>query len=175
MVCLIALLLAIRSLALAQEELLGGSATSRRRSTRGGLCSPEYAGRATDTGGCKPVLREPVTRKPPTAPSNVSLHYARRSVDCSLQAHKGEKAAEIDLRELIRRMKDILQTLDSEDRPHLTRSSERVGKAARPTAARDYLALPLAARRRRSREDSCSDPSCRPLRWLRRHRCTTTR
>lgn len=51
-----------------------------------------------------------------------SLHYARRSVDCSLQVHKGEKTEEIDLRKLIRRMKDIMQTLDSEDRPHLLSS-----------------------------------------------------
>ncbi len=51
-----------------------------------------------------------------------SLRYARRSVDCSLQARKGEKATEIELRKLIRRMKDVTQTLDSEDRPHLSRA-----------------------------------------------------
>jgi hypothetical protein len=51
-----------------------------------------------------------------------SLHYASRSVDCSLQARKSEKAAEIDLRKLIRKMKDVMQTLDSEDRPHLAQS-----------------------------------------------------
>jgi hypothetical protein len=51
-----------------------------------------------------------------------SLRYVRRSVDCSVQARKGEKATEINLRMLIHRMKDVLQTLDSEDRPHLSRS-----------------------------------------------------
>jgi hypothetical protein len=50
---------------------------------------------------------------------DVSLHYATRSVDCSLQAHRTEKSIEIDLRKLTRRMKDVMQTLDSEDRPHL--------------------------------------------------------
>jgi hypothetical protein len=57
-----------------------------------------------------------------------SLHYARRSVDCTIQLRKGEKSAEIDLRRLIRRMKDILQTLDSEDRPHLSRSITELEK-----------------------------------------------
>jgi hypothetical protein len=51
-----------------------------------------------------------------------SLHYVARSVDCSLTVRKSEKATEIDLRRLLRRTKDILQTLDSEDRPHLARS-----------------------------------------------------
>jgi len=51
-----------------------------------------------------------------------SLRYATRAVDCTLQARKGDKAAEIDLRRLIRRMKDILQTLDSEDHPHVAQS-----------------------------------------------------
>lgn len=51
-----------------------------------------------------------------------SVHYATRSVDCSVQSHKAEKSDEIELRKLIRRMKDVEQTLDSEDRPHLTRS-----------------------------------------------------
>jgi len=51
-----------------------------------------------------------------------AVHFAQHSVDCSVQARKGEKSAEIDLRKLIRRMKDILQTLDSEDRPHLKQS-----------------------------------------------------
>ncbi len=61
---------------------------------------------------------------PKTAHEEVdsSLHYARRSVDCSLQARKGEKSTEIELRKLIRRIKDVTQTLDSEDRPHLTRA-----------------------------------------------------
>lgn len=59
---------------------------------------------------------------------DVSLHYVRRSVECSLQAHKNEKNAEIELRKLIRRMRDILQTLDSEDRQHLARSVTELEK-----------------------------------------------
>jgi len=51
-----------------------------------------------------------------------SLHYVGRAVDCSLTVRKTEKATEIDIRKLLRRTKDILQTLDSEDRPHLSRS-----------------------------------------------------
>jgi hypothetical protein len=59
---------------------------------------------------------------------DVSVHYATRSVDCSLQARKGEKAVEIDLRKLIRRMKDVLQTVDSEDRQTLTGSLTELEK-----------------------------------------------
>lgn len=51
-----------------------------------------------------------------------SLHFARRAVDCTLQTRKGEKPTEIGLRNLIRRMNDVLRTLDSEDRPHLSHS-----------------------------------------------------
>jgi len=50
------------------------------------------------------------------------VHYVSHMVDCSLQSRKGEKNAEIDLRKLARRMTDIMQTLDSEDRPHLANS-----------------------------------------------------
>lgn len=53
---------------------------------------------------------------------DVSLEDARRSVDCSLQASKKEKATEIDLRRLIERMKEVLHTLDTEERPQLSRS-----------------------------------------------------
>jgi hypothetical protein len=53
---------------------------------------------------------------------DLAVHFVQHSVDCSVQTRKGEKSAEIDLRKLIRRMKDILQTLDSEDRPHLKQS-----------------------------------------------------
>jgi hypothetical protein len=59
---------------------------------------------------------------------DVTVQYVRRSVDCSLQERKGEKAAEIDLRKLIRRTKDVQQTLDSEDRPHLARSLTELEK-----------------------------------------------
>jgi len=53
---------------------------------------------------------------------DVSLHYAGRSVDCALEARKHVKNAEIDLRELIRRMNDVRQTLDAEDRTQLTQA-----------------------------------------------------
>ena len=53
---------------------------------------------------------------------DVSMSYVERSVDCSLQAHKREKATEIDLRRLIERMKEVLHTLDTEERPQLSRS-----------------------------------------------------
>lgn len=51
-----------------------------------------------------------------------SLHYVRRAVDCSLQAGKNEKATEIDLRRLIGHMKEVLQALDTEERPQLSQS-----------------------------------------------------
>jgi hypothetical protein len=51
---------------------------------------------------------------------DVSLHYAQRSVECTVQSRKRRKAAEIELRGFIRRMNDVARTLDSEDRQHLT-------------------------------------------------------
>ena len=51
---------------------------------------------------------------------DVSMHYAQRSVECTLQSRKHQKAAEIELRGFIRRMNDVSRTLDSEDRQHLT-------------------------------------------------------
>jgi len=63
---------------------------------------------------------------------DASVHYAQRMVDCSLQMHRGEKNAEknaeIELRRLSRRMTDIMQTLDSEDRPHLASSLVELDK-----------------------------------------------
>jgi hypothetical protein len=56
------------------------------------------------------------------------VHFAGRSVDCSLQARKSEKEAEIDLRRLIRRTNDVQRTLDSEDRPHLAWSVTELEK-----------------------------------------------
>lgn len=53
---------------------------------------------------------------------DLSLRYVGRSVDCSLQAHKREKDTEIDLRRLIERMKEVSHTLDTEERPQLSRS-----------------------------------------------------
>jgi hypothetical protein len=51
-----------------------------------------------------------------------SVYYARRSVDCTLQTRKGEKTTEIEIRAMIRRMNDILRTLDSDDRPPMKKS-----------------------------------------------------
>lgn len=59
---------------------------------------------------------------------DVSLHYAGRSVDCALEARKHVKNAEIDLRELIRRMNDVRQTLDAEDRTQLTQAVAELEK-----------------------------------------------
>lgn len=53
---------------------------------------------------------------------DLSLRYVGRSVDCSLQGSKKEKATEIDLRRLIDRMKEVVHTLDSDERPQLSRS-----------------------------------------------------
>jgi hypothetical protein len=51
---------------------------------------------------------------------DVSLHYAGRSVDCALESRKHVKSAEIEMRELIRRMNDVRQTLDSAEQPQLS-------------------------------------------------------
>jgi hypothetical protein len=59
---------------------------------------------------------------------DVSLHYAGRSVDCTLEAHKHIKDAEIEMRGLIRRMNDVSQTLDSEDRAHLSKAMAELEK-----------------------------------------------
>jgi hypothetical protein len=124
---LVALLLAIPSLALAQE---GSSADLQHRAdaAHGKDCvrlsmqaarqSLEDANRYFTAGDVKAAH----------AAIDVSVHYARRSVDCSLQAHKDEKNAEIDLRKLIQRMSDVRHALDSEDRPHLTRSLTELEK-----------------------------------------------
>lgn len=48
------------------------------------------------------------------------LINARRSVECALIVHKDIKIEEIDLRELLRRLKDISGTLDLADQPHLS-------------------------------------------------------
>lgn len=53
---------------------------------------------------------------------DVAIGDVRHAVDCSLQAQKAEKTTEIDLRRLIARAKEVLHTLDTEDRPHLSRS-----------------------------------------------------
>ncbi len=53
---------------------------------------------------------------------DASLNSVGRSVDCSLQARKREKDTEIDLRRLIAHTKEILHTLDTEERPKLSRS-----------------------------------------------------
>jgi ribosome recycling factor len=59
---------------------------------------------------------------------DVTVRYVKRSVDCSLQLRKGEKDAEIELRELIRRANDVQKTLDTDDRPHLAQSVAELEK-----------------------------------------------
>jgi hypothetical protein len=59
---------------------------------------------------------------------DVTVRYVRRAVECSLQSHRGEKSAEIELRELIRRTRDVEKTLDTEDRPHLKESVTELEK-----------------------------------------------
>lgn len=59
---------------------------------------------------------------------DTAVRYAKRSVDCSLQSRKAEKGTEIDLRKLIRKMRDVLQALDSEDRPHVSQSLSELEK-----------------------------------------------
>jgi hypothetical protein len=59
---------------------------------------------------------------------DVSLHYAERSVDCTLQARKHAKNVEIVLREFIRRMNDVRHTLDADDRPHLEQAQIELEK-----------------------------------------------
>jgi uncharacterized membrane protein YccC len=78
----------------------------------------EDANRLFSTGDVKPAHQA----------IDESLRYARRSVDCSLQSRKGEKVAEIELRKLIRRMKDVQRTLDSDDRPHLSQTLTELEK-----------------------------------------------
>lgn len=53
---------------------------------------------------------------------DAAVRYAHRATDCSLEARKVQKNTEIELRKLIRRTKDVMQTLDSEDRPHLSQA-----------------------------------------------------
>ncbi len=53
---------------------------------------------------------------------DLSLRYVGRSVDCSLQAGRKEKTTEIDLRRLIDRVKEVVHTLDTDERPQLSRS-----------------------------------------------------
>ena len=51
---------------------------------------------------------------------DLSVHYAQRGVECTLQSRKHQKAAEIELRGLIRRMNEVVRTLDTDERPQLT-------------------------------------------------------
>lgn len=43
----------------------------------------------------------------------------RRAVDCSLNAHKDQKGAEIETRKLIRRAHEIQRAMDSQDQPYM--------------------------------------------------------
>ena len=51
---------------------------------------------------------------------DVSIHYARRAVECTLESRKHPKAVEIELRGFIRRMNEVARMLDTEERRHLT-------------------------------------------------------
>ena len=88
---LIALLLAT-SFAAAAGEPCGGSATAGRCSERNGLCPPQYAGGAAGSLEDANHYFGAGDVKAAHAAIDLSLHYARRSVDCSLQLHKGEKS-----------------------------------------------------------------------------------
>jgi hypothetical protein len=59
---------------------------------------------------------------------DISLYYAERSVECTLQSRKHQKAAEIELRSYIRRMNDVARTVESEDRPHLAKTLAELEK-----------------------------------------------
>ena len=58
--------------------------------------------------------------QPAHAAVDLSVHYAKRAVECTIESHKHQKAAEIELRALIRRMNEVVGTLDTEERPQLT-------------------------------------------------------
>ena len=53
---------------------------------------------------------------------DVSVRYARRAVECTIQSHKYQKPAEIELRGLIRRMNELARTLDTDERSQLTQA-----------------------------------------------------
>jgi hypothetical protein len=57
-----------------------------------------------------------------------SLYYAGRSVDCALEARKHVKNAEIELREFIRRMNDVRQTLEADDQMQLSQALAELEK-----------------------------------------------
>jgi sugar diacid utilization regulator len=57
---------------------------------------------------------------------DLSLRYAQRSVDCALESRKAENSAEIELRRLVRRLGEIRQQLDSEERQQLERPIEEL-------------------------------------------------
>ena len=59
---------------------------------------------------------------------DVSVHYARRAVECTIESRKHQKAAEIELRALIRRMNELARTLDTEERPQLTEAIAELEK-----------------------------------------------
>jgi len=53
---------------------------------------------------------------------DVSLSSVRGAVDCAVAARKGEKAAEIDIRKMVRRLDELMRSVDMEDREHLTQT-----------------------------------------------------
>jgi len=54
------------------------------------------------------------------------LHYARRSVECTLEARKRQKPVEIELRALIRRVREVARTVDADERVRLTQGEEEL-------------------------------------------------
>jgi hypothetical protein len=65
---------------------------------------------------------------PARAAVDAALHDVSRAVECSLQVRRSQKSAEIELRELSRRMTALLHTLDSEQRPYLARAQSELEK-----------------------------------------------
>ena len=66
--------------------------------------------------------------QPANAAVDTSVHYARRAVECTLESRKHQKSAEIELRALIRRMNEVVRTLDTEERPQLTQAITELEK-----------------------------------------------
>jgi hypothetical protein len=52
------------------------------------------------------------------------LHYAKRSVDCALLSRKREKPTEIELRGLVRRTREVVRTVDSEQREQFEQATD---------------------------------------------------
>jgi 1-aminocyclopropane-1-carboxylate deaminase/D-cysteine desulfhydrase-like pyridoxal-dependent ACC family enzyme len=66
--------------------------------------------------------------QPAHAAVDLALHDAKRAVECTLESRKHLKSAEIELRSLIRRMNELVRTLDTEERPQLTEAIAELEK-----------------------------------------------